>query len=269
LVGRCHSLSCSPVKSKWIKSSLGPVYNSNERVEGYTNFLWAALLATASHLSLDLVTVAKLLGWLCSLGTLVVTLCLAHELTGLPTLYLPHLVAPLLLASNLSFTAWAGAALEIPMSSLLVLLAGWQYLRELSYECSVLSGSGLLWVDRGFDTGGWLRAGFCCFSSQRTGGDNLSEAPLSVGRKAVGQALGTLSGHIPGVLRMAFLVLPFSKHFLRQSGCWSVPTCVWNSLSCGCVRVLSGRQFGPHHLAGPCFAPSATPTREFGRCSVT
>src|SRR5262245_66676898 len=43
---------------------LGPVYNSGERVEGYTNFLLVAVLALAARAGADVVFVSRSLGTL-------------------------------------------------------------------------------------------------------------------------------------------------------------------------------------------------------------
>lgn len=44
--------------ANWARG-LGPVYNSGERVEGYTNFLWVAFLALAARAGADVVTVSR------------------------------------------------------------------------------------------------------------------------------------------------------------------------------------------------------------------
>jgi len=49
----------------------GPVYNLGERVEGYTNFLWVAILAGFIKLHADPVLASKIIGLLTGIGTIV------------------------------------------------------------------------------------------------------------------------------------------------------------------------------------------------------
>src|SRR2546425_12080772 len=50
----------------------GLVFNSGERVEGYTNFLWTVMLAPALALGIDPLEAARALGTLCAIATLLV-----------------------------------------------------------------------------------------------------------------------------------------------------------------------------------------------------
>src|SRR5690606_24833666 len=50
---------------------LGLVYNPGEAIEGYTNFLWAVVLAGGIRMGLDPHLVAKVLGAAAALGSLV------------------------------------------------------------------------------------------------------------------------------------------------------------------------------------------------------
>src|SRR5262245_59941786 len=60
---------------------LGPVYNSGERVEGYTNFLLVAVLALAARAGADFVFLSRSLGTLsCLLLILLVYRCMTVEL---------------------------------------------------------------------------------------------------------------------------------------------------------------------------------------------
>jgi hypothetical protein len=56
---------------------LGPVWNAGERVDGYTNFLWTAILALTAKLGLPLPTTASWGGVAAALGVLAVTALLA------------------------------------------------------------------------------------------------------------------------------------------------------------------------------------------------
>jgi hypothetical protein len=99
----------------------GPVYNLGERVEGYTNFAWVALLALANRLGLDVVVAAKVGGVLFALLTLALTFRLAARLHGGDGPL--ALLAPVLLATNGTFFRNAVNGLETVMFGGLALLA--------------------------------------------------------------------------------------------------------------------------------------------------
>ncbi len=54
-----------------LSNGLGLVFNPGECVEGYTNFLWAVLLACCDWLGIDIVLSSKILSMLSAIGTLV------------------------------------------------------------------------------------------------------------------------------------------------------------------------------------------------------
>src|SRR3990172_13263565 len=58
--------------SKNLASGNGPVYNVGEKVEGYTNFLWMLILALGLFISpsIDVSLLSKVIGTLCSIGTI-------------------------------------------------------------------------------------------------------------------------------------------------------------------------------------------------------
>lgn len=61
---------------------LGLVFNPGERVEGYSNPLWLALLVLAGKLGLDIVLAAKCLGLLAGLGALLFAYGIVRRLSG-------------------------------------------------------------------------------------------------------------------------------------------------------------------------------------------
>ncbi|MBI2864827.1 MAG: hypothetical protein HYX94_09740 [Chloroflexi bacterium] len=99
----------------------GLVFNSGERVEGYTNFLWTMTLAGALLVKLDPEVIAKGLGILASLGTiyLVYRLSLRTRSQGSPWLF--SIVALALLAANGAFATSAITGLETSLFSFLIL----------------------------------------------------------------------------------------------------------------------------------------------------
>jgi hypothetical protein len=99
----------------------GPVYNIGERVEGYTNFLWMAILAGLNRLGVEIVLAAQVLGVVLGLATILLTyrFSLRWHRPGSPW----ALLAACLLAVNVGFAAWATGGLETHLFTFLVLLS--------------------------------------------------------------------------------------------------------------------------------------------------
>ncbi len=97
----------------------GPVFNPGERVEGYSNFLLVVLLAPFSRAGLDLLLVAKAIGFLSGLLAVVVLTTIARSLmpSGSPFVFLPAL----LLAGSASFALWTMAGIETTLFAVLIL----------------------------------------------------------------------------------------------------------------------------------------------------
>jgi hypothetical protein len=102
----------------------GLVYNTGERVEGYTNFLWTLLLSAAHRLGADIPRTAQILG---AASAVAGVLVLARLVRPSPLWFLPVLVV----CGNESWAAWAVGGLENVPSALLVLLAFAAYRRWL------------------------------------------------------------------------------------------------------------------------------------------
>jgi hypothetical protein len=98
----------------------GLVFNPGERVEGYTNFLWTVMLGIGMRLGADPLPLSKIMGFLASLGTLIVTARLSWRLapSGSPG----RGIALLLLAASTPFAYWTFAGLEGPLFALLLIL---------------------------------------------------------------------------------------------------------------------------------------------------
>jgi arabinofuranosyltransferase len=107
---------------------MGPVFQAGDRVEGFSSFLWVALLALASSWHLDIEVVSKVLGFACTLATLVAA-------GGLATALRPDrrvaLLAPLLLAITPLFAAWTLAGMEAPLFAALLCCSAWLLVLEL------------------------------------------------------------------------------------------------------------------------------------------
>ena len=63
-----------------LAQGLGLVFNSGERVEGYTNFLWTTLLAVCAYLGFDLIPSSKVLAVLAATGNLLIIFQMGQRL---------------------------------------------------------------------------------------------------------------------------------------------------------------------------------------------
>lgn len=100
------------------------VYNLGERVEGYTNFLWVALLAAVAKLGGDIPTWGLWLGPALGLMSFGSAVWLTSRISA-PSPLADHL-APLscagLLALSPSFACWSSGGLEVQLFTLLLTL---------------------------------------------------------------------------------------------------------------------------------------------------
>ncbi len=107
----------------------GPIYNIGERVEGYTNFLWMAILAGLNRIGVEIVPAAQVLGVVLGLATILLTFgfSLRWHRPSSPWAVL----AACLLAVNIGFAAWATGGLETHLLAFLVLLSTLLQLYEI------------------------------------------------------------------------------------------------------------------------------------------
>lgn len=112
----------------------GLVFNAGERVEGFTNFLWTALMIPVVGAGLDVGRISIILGILFGLGTLWLTVRLAR------TLQLPPWVgrlAALLLAVDGSFAIWSVSGLETAIFTFLLTAGATLYILDQQENASV------------------------------------------------------------------------------------------------------------------------------------
>ncbi len=102
--------------ANWIAGH-GLVFNPGERVEGYTNFLWTALMAVPHALGIDPVNFVHLAGLILFPLGLVATYRLADALFETATV---ARVAVLLTGTHYGFAAWATGGLETSLHTWLV-----------------------------------------------------------------------------------------------------------------------------------------------------
>jgi hypothetical protein len=92
----------------------GPVYNPGERVEGYTSFLWVALLALGHRLGADTVLLSQVLGFVFAAATVVLVAACRRWLRDLDPA-----TAVLLLSCCGVFTTWPRSGMETSLVTLL------------------------------------------------------------------------------------------------------------------------------------------------------
>jgi len=107
----------------------GPVFNTSERVEGYTNFLWMMLLSALGVLGVPFATIiplSQVLGVLCGIGVIVIFFFFVRRWSTGPPAVAP--LATLFLAANGSFAYWCVSGMETGLFALLIAAAFFTYL---------------------------------------------------------------------------------------------------------------------------------------------
>ncbi len=102
----------------------GLVFNRGEHVEGFTNFLWAFVVAPFEALGWDMFQVCQVLGTALGLACLVVTVRMTRWLQD-DRGFLWFVWGAVWLATSSSFVLWAQAGLEQPLAALLPILGAW------------------------------------------------------------------------------------------------------------------------------------------------
>jgi arabinofuranosyltransferase len=98
----------------------GLVFNSGERVEGFSNFLWILILAVLVKLGMNPIISSKILGIILSVFTIFIVKSYSKKWLQANSCW--HNVAPLFLAANAGFACWAVAGMETPLYLLLLTL---------------------------------------------------------------------------------------------------------------------------------------------------
>ncbi|MGO9714039.1 MAG: hypothetical protein ACLQBL_34610 [Polyangiaceae bacterium] len=96
----------------------GLVFNTGEKLEGFTNFLWVFILSPFEALGWDLFQVCEVLGSALGITCLVVTARMTAWVNG-ERKSLVHMWGAFWLATSSSFVLWAKSGLEQPLASLL------------------------------------------------------------------------------------------------------------------------------------------------------
>lgn len=118
-----------------LADGLGPTWNSEGHVEGYTNFLWMALLAGLAKVGFDIVVAAQTLGFVfagvAAFATYRIWKLWADE-DGSDSIANPVIFAIVLLglALNSSVAFWPASGMETPLFMALLTSGAYLHLRE-------------------------------------------------------------------------------------------------------------------------------------------
>ena len=117
----------------------GLVFNPGERVEGYSNFLFAVLLALLAKLGMTgfphgMLVLSKAIGSASGLGTALVVYSASGLLRRRDHPIVVRLLAFVLIATAMQFVNWAVGGLETTFCALLVALAQYFNLRSLKWK---------------------------------------------------------------------------------------------------------------------------------------
>ncbi len=118
----------------------GLVFNTGDKLEGYTNFLWVLLLAPFEALGWDLFQVCEVLGTILGVTLLVLTTRLSWWLSG-GRRELSGTWASVWLATSSSLVLWAKSGLEQPLAQLLPVVGA--YVLWRAREARLAGGEGL------------------------------------------------------------------------------------------------------------------------------
>lgn len=122
-------------------SGHGIVFNIGERVEGYTSFLWVVILAFFDKLGVNIVIVSKILGYLFSLGTILLLLFFPRKGKHIS---LEQILSALILATCGAFAVWGTSGMETMLFTFLLTLI------FLLFERSITSPNPKMYLALGF-----------------------------------------------------------------------------------------------------------------------
>jgi hypothetical protein len=108
----------------------GPVWNTGERVEGYTNFLWVGILAGVHKVGGDIVLTGRWLGYALAVTAGAGTYAVTRELLPGNPGRIAGFLACILLAASGAWSMWATAGLEAPLFATLSLAGILLHMRE-------------------------------------------------------------------------------------------------------------------------------------------
>lgn len=149
----------------WVEGH-GVVFNVGEKVEGYTCFLWVALMALGIWLGVDVERWSTALGVASALGTVAVTGALAAELS--PPRWRRWAIAPVLcVALWPPLSWWAASGMETTLFTFLLTLAVWWHTRTRAVSLLAPVTLALAAATR---PEGWLLSAILCLDALRQRG---------------------------------------------------------------------------------------------------
>jgi arabinofuranosyltransferase len=98
----------------------GLVFNSGERVEGYTNFFFIVILIFLRLFTIDFIVASKILGVASGVGLLILSFFSMKDLAASRDRYILPLSVPFLLSANSAFAYWSISGLETVLFSALI-----------------------------------------------------------------------------------------------------------------------------------------------------
>ncbi|MBN1213031.1 MAG: glycosyltransferase family 39 protein [candidate division Zixibacteria bacterium] len=107
----------------------GLVYNPGEFVEGYSSFLWTLLLALGGFIGFEISVVARWLGVLLAIGSVIIVFNLGRRF--MPHTILAGVIAVLLLAFRFDFGLYAHSGMETALATFLVSLTYFLYIKKI------------------------------------------------------------------------------------------------------------------------------------------
>jgi len=125
----------------------GPIFNTTERVEGYTNFLWVMILSLFGKLGLsfsEIIPVSQLLGVVCGVCTIALVYFFSVYYLKIEVMW--SLLVVLLLSLNYSFAYWAVSGMETGLFTVLITLGVFMFLKKEQNMRSLLTISLILGI---------------------------------------------------------------------------------------------------------------------------
>ncbi len=125
----------------------GPIFNTTERVEGYTNFLWVMILAFCGNLGFSLsgiISISLILGVAFGICAMAIVYFASVYHLKIPLVWSFFVV--LLFALNYSFAYWSVSGMETGLFTMLITLAVFVFLRKEQNMRSLLAISLILGI---------------------------------------------------------------------------------------------------------------------------
>lgn len=99
----------------------GWVYNINDRIEGYSSFVWTAMTVFFGYLGFDYIFIIRALSLLSAIGCLFITWWISPKI-GIERYHLFSLIAPSIICFSSIFACWSLGGLETCFYSFMILM---------------------------------------------------------------------------------------------------------------------------------------------------